>query len=602
MIVLRPALVMVVALLSLAGVASAAGPSVTAVLSSSDASIGQMVQMQVRVTGERSADLPAQIAIDGLQIQRTGTEQHFEMNNFNVTSSVVYNYTILPERAGTFKIPSQLVKIGGATLRTPELTLRVAAGASRSGNASRQPGGPETKLASAELLFPTKTAYVGEAIPLVFRFIVPARTKLTGMAPPELDVQGFTLQKLREPEVAFEEIGGRTYQVHSWKSAITPTRPGKFQIGPMKMKASALVPRRHINRSPFDLFGSNDPFDSMMDPFSMMGEPREISAVSDTAQLEVKALPTGAPPSFNGAVGNFTLSSEANPKRIALGDPITIKSTISGRGSFDRVEAPVFPDDKGWHKYPATGSFKQDDDVGISGAKNFEMVVSPNEKKTTLPPLVFSFFDPTKDKYVTLQSEAVPLVVEGGTAPTIAAAAPAPSPSATANTTTAREILPQYAERGPIVHSFAPLYATREFWLAQLIPLAAVAAIGGTRFRRARRLARAGDRHATWLRQAEEGTRRLQREKLGSRDYFAEAAHIVQLRTAARLKIEPATVDAKLAADAFALEDDRRQQVAQLFAQSDELRYSGGSGNGAEGGPSSEERTRTLSLIESLRK
>ena len=53
--------------------------------------------------------------------------------------------------------------------------------------------------------------------------------------------------------------------------------------------------------------------------------------------------------------------------------------------------------DNGWHKYPPSEKFKQDDDVGISGTKTFELVLSANERKDKLPPLIFSYFDPVKE-------------------------------------------------------------------------------------------------------------------------------------------------------------------------------------------------------------
>ena len=45
------------------------------------------------------------------------------------------------------------------------------------------------------------------------------------------------------------------------------------------------------------------------------------------------------------------------------------------------------------------------------------MVLTPNENKTAIPPLVCSYFDPLKESYVTVKSEELPVVVEGGTAP-----------------------------------------------------------------------------------------------------------------------------------------------------------------------------------------
>src|SRR5262245_35093024 len=96
----------------------AAAPSVTAVLSDSQPSVGQMVQMQIKVNGAQRANVPETISIDGLEIHQTGTSQQFEMHNFDVTSSVTYNYTILPLKAGRFKIPPQSVRVGDDSLRT----------------------------------------------------------------------------------------------------------------------------------------------------------------------------------------------------------------------------------------------------------------------------------------------------------------------------------------------------------------------------------------------------------------------------------------------------------------------------------------------------
>src|SRR5664279_2014272 len=112
---------------ALAGSANADEPSVTAVLTSSETAIGQPVQLQVQVKGDRNAASPAQISVDGLEIQSTGQMQSFEMRNFNVTTSVTFTYTILPQRAGKFVIPPQTIRTGNTSLRTPELMLNVTA-------------------------------------------------------------------------------------------------------------------------------------------------------------------------------------------------------------------------------------------------------------------------------------------------------------------------------------------------------------------------------------------------------------------------------------------------------------------------------------------
>src|SRR5437764_7051186 len=101
-------------------------PSVTAVLSNSEVAVGETVELQIKVTGPGDARPPEEISIDGLEIHATGQSRQFEIHNFATNSSVTYNYTILPLRAGRFTIPPQTVRAGGKILRTPELALNVA--------------------------------------------------------------------------------------------------------------------------------------------------------------------------------------------------------------------------------------------------------------------------------------------------------------------------------------------------------------------------------------------------------------------------------------------------------------------------------------------
>src|SRR5438105_1876192 len=487
--------------------AFAASPSVTAVLSDSQPAVGQMVQLEIKVNGANSANVPETISIDGLEIHQTGTSRQFEMHNFDVSSSVTYNYTILPLKAGKFKIPPQTVRVGNDSLRTAELVLNVAQGSSSSGSfaGSAQSGQTQvsSKLAFAELVVAKKDAYVGEMVPAEIRLGFDSRARGRLHEGPELSGQGFTTQKLQQPRENLETIGGRTYQVLTFKTAIAAARPGKFEIGPVTAKAAVVLPRRPSAprttrpRSPFDLFNLDDPFSdpSFSDPFGSMGERAELPIKSETATLNVKPLPPNPPPNFSGAIGNFTMTADAKPKTVQVGDPITVTSTISGRGNFDRMNGPALEDERGWHKYPPSATFKQDDDVGISGEKTFEMVIAPNEKKPAVPPLFFAYFDPVKENYVTLRSNAVPIQVEGGTAPA-ASAAPAPAaataarPTATVTATPAptakpQDILYQMTDLGQI-RSFTPIYARPIFWIAQLAPFILLLGFAGWKIRRAK--------------------------------------------------------------------------------------------------------------------
>ena len=63
-----------VGLALLVGSARAEEPSVTAVLTSSEATVGQDVQLQIQVKGDRNVAPPTEISVDGLEIHPTGQD------------------------------------------------------------------------------------------------------------------------------------------------------------------------------------------------------------------------------------------------------------------------------------------------------------------------------------------------------------------------------------------------------------------------------------------------------------------------------------------------------------------------------------------------
>jgi hypothetical protein len=287
-----------------------------------------------------------------------------------------------------------------------------------------------------------------------------------------------------------------------------------------------------------------------------------------------------------------------------VGDPFTVTATITGRGNFDRVTAPAFEDERGWHKYPPSADFKQDDDIGISGTKTFETVLSANERKDKIPAQLFTYFDPAKEQYVTLRAEPIPVRVEGGSAPSATTApgapqVPATAPSAGPRAASQQQILHQLTEQPSEPQSFTPLYARKSFWLAQLIPLAALLGFVAWKIRAAHLNNREARRREALQHEAAELQRSLRREDVSPEDYFARASRAVQLKTALVRNVDPASVDADLAAAAFGMDEATRTRLRRLFEKSDEARYSGG-GNGIRLLPA-ETRNEVLELIEHLR-
>ena len=613
--------VLFAALLACAAIktARAESPSVTAVLTSSETEVDRPVQLQIKVSGDSNATPPNDITVDGLDIRYSGQSQLVEGRNFRFTYSFVYNYTILPLKAGTFTIPPQVVQTSGGKIRTPALTLNVAPnddGTTTSRRGGRSTGGTasvdEKSILFAELVVPKTTAYVGEPIPAEIRLGLNTRVPHRLIEGATLSGQGFTIQRMPNPEQTLESINGRSYEIVTFKTAITPIKSGKLEIAAKDAKAIVQIPQRRGSRqrSPFDLFGMDDPFNDPFfnDPLASMGEQREVKFSSKTTTIDVKPLPPNPPPDFSGAVGHFSLTTEVKPKTAQVGDPLTVTANISGRGNFDAVTAPALESDRGWHTYPPSANFKPDDDIGISGTKSFEMVLTPNEPKKAVPPLVFSYFDPLKESYVTLKGDKLPVVVEGSplatATPAIASASTTPPPAAAASPTAApqaQDILYQLADHGRWGQSFTPVFMQPDFWAVQAVPFLGLIGFFGWEMRKRRLENREGQRRAAWEHETAELQRKLRRADDPPDQYFAEALRVVQLKTALASggrPVEPNIVDAETAVAAFDLPDEKRDRVRELFRRSDELRYSGrenGHGKVAE-----ETRREVLELIDSL--
>ncbi|MGI8956001.1 MAG: BatD family protein [Chthoniobacterales bacterium] len=560
-------------------------PTVTAVLTSSETEVDRPVQLQIKIAGDANAIPPNDITVDGLDIRYTGQSQMVEGHNFRFTYSFVYNYTILPLKAGTYTIPAQAVKANSGTLRTPALTLNVLPnddGTTTSRRSSTK--GTLKDIVFAQLVVPKKTAFVGEVVPIVIRLGFNSRVPAQMGEPPRVEGQGFTVEPLAQPEKSIEQVNGQTFQVLTYRTAVTAVRSGKLELGPAEAKAIVQVPRRATRgRSPFDLFGMDDPFSDPFfnDPFSGGVEQRIVDLKSQPSTIEVKPLPPNAPASFAGAVGNFSLTTDVKPRNAQVGDPLTVTAAISGRGNFDRVTAPTLQDDRGWHTYPPGSNFKPDDQIGVSGTKTFEMVLTPNEPKKSVPPLVFTYFNPLKEQYVTLTGDQLSVVVEGGTAPSATPAiakAGRARPQPSAHPTVApqgTDILYQLTDHGSWSRTFVPVFQEPVFWASQAVPLLGLIGFFGWEMRRRRLENRTGQRIAAWEDESAELERKLRRAGDPPDQYYAEALRVVQLKTALARRIEPNTVDAETAVAAFDLPDDQRDRVRELFRRSDEVRYSG---------------------------
>jgi hypothetical protein len=231
------------------------------------------------------------------------------------------------------------------------------------------------------------------------------------------------------------------------------------------------------------------------------------------------------------------------------------------------------------------------------------MVLSANERKDKIPAQLFTYFDPAKEQYVTLRGEAIPVRIEGGSAPPAAPVpatqAPAAAPTRAPSPPAQQEILHQLTDLPAKPQSFTPLFARQSFWLAQLIPLLALLGFAGWKIRRAHLDNRDAQRREALQHEAAALQQSLRREDVSPQEYFSRASRAVQVKTALARNVDPNSVDADVAAAAFQTDEITRNRLRRLFEKSDEARYSGRQ-NGIRLLPA-ETRSEVLDLIDNLR-
>ena len=568
----------------------AQGLGATAAISSRNGTVGTPLQFELRCAGTNRVGQPPPIQVEGLDIRYLGPSTQMQIINGATSSSVTHIYQVVPLRVGNFTIPAIEVELDGRRFRTAPLPLTVTPGQPAAAPTADL---PMDKIGFAEVTVSKTTAYVGEALVAEVRLLVDARVQSQIETLPQFEGDGFTKTKLGEPRRETTQRDGREYNVVAFRTAITPHKAGKIAIGPAEFSFIAQIPRaqRQRQRSIFDMF---DAFGS-----GGLTAQQRVNAKAPAVEITVKPLPVqGRPANFAGAVGSYQFTAEGSPREVKVGEPVTMRLRVSGKGNFDRVAAPTMTDATGWRSYPPSGTFSQDDEFAMSGTKNFELAVIPETAHTALPEFQFSFFDPTAEKYATLKSVPSPLVVRGAPPPPPPPVVPAgkggPAPSeAPPPPAPLADILGLHYEPGAAGQRFEPLYTQRSFRLAQLVPLGLVLAMLAGRFLRRSD----GDRARLGQRRERDALLRKLRVEPSPAGFFDTAARVLQLESARGSARVAASIDAREACATRRLDPETAAAVAEIFSARAELLYAGH--GGGEAGPiTSADRERVLATIE----
>lgn len=349
-----------------------------------------------------------------------GRSASIQVINGKRTKSVqtTYTYVLRPRASGKFSIPQASAKIKGKVITSRAVSIQVAAaGAASSSSSSQaqssQQSGQSQQARSAgiqdsdiflKMDLSRRKMVVGE--PIIATLKLYQRVNIGGFENVTFPTfNGFWSQEIEAPtniEFTREVYDGQIYNSALLrKFVIIPQQEGQVKIDPAEMVC--LV---NIRVSP----SGTSIFDGFFDDYRTVRKKVSTGPVT----VDVSPLPAGAPASFGGGVGSFTISAKLSRDSLKTHEAASLMVTLAGKGNISLLEAPKvkFPPDM--EVYDTKVSEKVDKG-GLSGSKFYEFPFIPRSHGDfVIEPIQYSYYDVNQGKYVTLQTPPIPVSVARG--------------------------------------------------------------------------------------------------------------------------------------------------------------------------------------------
>ena len=357
--------------------------------------------------------------------------QSIQIVNGAMTKSINYTitYVLLPQAAGNVTVGAAEVTVDGTVYRSNALPIEIvnegkSPGAGGTQSRPREDSSPDVtaqnQIAKDDILLRAvvsrTSVYKGEPLRVTFKLY--ERVPVVGYNDVKFpSFNGFWAQELNTDNARRqrETFNGKVYETLVAKEYLLyPQQAGTLVIEPAELTAVAqvVVPGRR-NVDPF--FGGGPDF---------VNVPRKVQ--SPRINIAVKPLPAGAPASFSGAVGSFTMDAVLPQERLAANSAATYTVKISGTGNLTFVQAPKLTLPASFEQYNVkTTESINTSAAGISGYRQFEYpFIARAEGTYEVEPVEFSYFDPSRMQYMTLKSKALELEITpdakgGGDAPVV---------------------------------------------------------------------------------------------------------------------------------------------------------------------------------------
>ena len=403
--------------LALAGCLNLYAQDFTATVSKSTVGVGEQFQIDFTLTGNGSNFAPPSFS----DFQNAGgpfQSSSFQSVNGVNSQSITLTYVLIPRKEGSFTIGSATIHSGGKTLSSNPITIKVVKGGAaqqQQGSTAQQGGNSQQGgMSDAQLkqnlfirVLPAKTkVYLGEAIPITVK--VYTRVDLQAFQDATMpDYTGFYCENVpQKGQFATERevVNGVQYNAIIFKqSVIFPQHSGKLKIDPAT--AQCVVLERVKNTDPNDIFGQ------------FFGSAKKVvyNIKSEPVTVDVMPLPNTDKP-FSGMVGHISIKSTLDKSSVKANDAVNVNVTVSGDGELKLIDSIPFKFPSDFDHYDAKiNDHLNITPTGVSGSRSFSYLIIPRHQGNyKIPAVDFTYFDPNKKSYVTLNIPEMALDVAKG--------------------------------------------------------------------------------------------------------------------------------------------------------------------------------------------
>ena len=287
-------------------------------------------------------------SFEGLNVLAGPSVSHgssMQIINGSMTKSFSYtiSYVLQATKAGQLTIGGATIEVDGKSYTTRKTPIEVRQNNdSQSGSASHSSQQQEqqsleqraqNQLAADDLMLrlsvSRSSVYKGEAVRATLKLY--SRVNVIGSEGAKIPSwDGFWSQTLECEQGPFREtMNGKVYDAYNLgENLLYPQQSGKLTIEPAKITIIAQMFVR--NNRPRNSF-----FDNTHDIYNLR---RELKSPAVT--IDVKPFPAGAPQSFTGSVGKYTMEASISSTQVAANSAANIDLKISGSGNISFVKEP----------------------------------------------------------------------------------------------------------------------------------------------------------------------------------------------------------------------------------------------------------------------